>query len=55
MSRVVELSINGSGLKVDAAADQPLLGVLRDQLGLTGCKIGCGEGECGVCTVLVDG
>ncbi len=54
MSRVTELSVNGSTFVVDVAADQPLLGVLRDVLGLTGCKISCGEGACGACTVLVD-
>jgi aerobic-type carbon monoxide dehydrogenase small subunit (CoxS/CutS family) len=55
MSRVAELHVNGASLKIDADAGRPLLGVLRDDLGLTGCKIGCGEGECGACTVLVDG
>jgi aerobic-type carbon monoxide dehydrogenase small subunit (CoxS/CutS family) len=54
MSRVTELSVNGSRLLVDADAGQPLLGVLRESFGLTGCKIGCGEGACGACTVLVD-
>jgi aerobic-type carbon monoxide dehydrogenase small subunit (CoxS/CutS family) len=54
MSRVTELIVNGTSFMVDAAADQPLLGVLRENLGLTGCKIGCGEGACGACTVLVD-
>ncbi len=55
MSRVTELNVNEARLKVDAASEQPLLSVLREDLGLTGSKIGCGEGECGVCTVLVDG
>jgi aerobic-type carbon monoxide dehydrogenase small subunit (CoxS/CutS family) len=55
MVRVTELNVNGASLMVDVAAEQALLGVLRDDLGLTGCKIGCGEGACGACTVLVDG
>jgi aerobic-type carbon monoxide dehydrogenase small subunit (CoxS/CutS family) len=55
MSHVTELNVNGATLAVDVPADRPLLGVLRDQVGLTGCKIGCGEGECGACTVLVEG
>jgi aerobic carbon-monoxide dehydrogenase small subunit len=55
MSHVTELNVNGATLAVDVPADRPLLGVLRDQVGLTGCKIGCGEGECGACTVKVDG
>ncbi len=54
MSRAAELNVNGARLTVDVAAEQPLLGVLREDLGLIGCKIGCGEGECGACTVLVD-
>jgi aerobic-type carbon monoxide dehydrogenase small subunit (CoxS/CutS family) len=54
MSRVTELTVNGSRVAVEVAADRPLLGVLRDELGLTGCKISCGEGECGACTVLID-
>lgn len=55
MSRVTELIVNGRRLAIDADSDEPLLGILRDDLGLTGCKIGCGEGECGACTVLVNG
>src|ERR671933_1002804 len=53
-SRVAELDVNGVRRAVDVAAERQLLSVLRDELGLTGCKIGCGEGECGACTVLVD-
>ena len=55
MSSVIELNVNGVRHTVDVALEQPLLAVLRDNLGLTGCKIGCGEGACGACTVLVDG
>jgi aerobic-type carbon monoxide dehydrogenase small subunit (CoxS/CutS family) len=55
MSRVTGLTVNGTHRPVDIPADEPLLAVLREQLGLTGCKIGCAEGECGACTVLVDG
>jgi aerobic-type carbon monoxide dehydrogenase small subunit (CoxS/CutS family) len=42
-------------VQVEASEDAPLLAVLRDHLGLTGSKPGCGEGECGACTVLLDG
>jgi isoquinoline 1-oxidoreductase subunit alpha len=55
MSSVTELNVNGVRHTVDVALEQSLLAVLRDNLGLTGCKIGCGEGACGACTVLVDG
>lgn len=48
------LIVNGAERTADAPPDTPLLHVLREQLGLTGCKIGCGEGACGTCTVLVD-
>lgn len=54
MTQVMELTVNEVVLAVNAAADQPLLHVLRDELGLTGCKIGCAEGACGACTVLVE-
>jgi aerobic-type carbon monoxide dehydrogenase small subunit (CoxS/CutS family) len=49
------LSVNGAEHQVDVAPDQKLLYVLRDQVGLTGTKYGCGEGQCGACTVLIDG
>jgi aerobic-type carbon monoxide dehydrogenase small subunit (CoxS/CutS family) len=55
MPKVQELKINGAKVKVDAEDDRPLLEVLRDDLGLTGAKYGCGEGRCGACTVLIDG
>ena len=49
------LRVNGVEHHVDTTPDQKLLYVLREQLGLTGTKYGCGEGQCGACTVLVDG
>jgi aerobic-type carbon monoxide dehydrogenase small subunit (CoxS/CutS family) len=51
----IPLLVNGAEHRVDAAPDEPLLTVLRGQLGLTGTKYGCGEGQCGACTVLLDG
>lgn len=49
------LSVNGVRHEVDAEPDTPLLWVLREQLGLTGTKYGCGVGACGACTVHIDG
>jgi isoquinoline 1-oxidoreductase alpha subunit len=49
------LSVNGQAYTVEVSPETPLLWVLRDTLGLTGTKYGCGEGLCGACTVHVDG
>jgi aerobic-type carbon monoxide dehydrogenase small subunit (CoxS/CutS family) len=54
MSRIA-LTVNGRRRRVDVAPDTPLLWVLRDTLGLTGTKFGCGIGECGACTVQLEG
>lgn len=53
--RIVELQINGTKRRVEIDGERSLLSVLRDDLGLTGAKYGCGEGQCGACTVLIDG
>ena len=55
MSSVASLHVNGTPRACDAEAERSLLSVLRDDLALTGTKYGCGEGQCGACTVLVDG
>ena len=52
---MISLNINDSKQQVDVSPDTPLLWVLREQLGLTGTKFGCGISQCGACTVHVDG
>ena len=49
------LIVNGERHKVDAQPDTPLLWVLRDQLGMSAVRYGCGQGQCGACSILVDG
>ncbi|MGD8964691.1 MAG: 2Fe-2S iron-sulfur cluster-binding protein, partial [Gammaproteobacteria bacterium] len=51
----MELKINGQRYDYEGDPEQPLLWVLRDEIGLTGTKYGCGIGQCGACTVHVDG
>jgi aerobic-type carbon monoxide dehydrogenase small subunit (CoxS/CutS family) len=51
----IRLSVNGHPYSVDTDPQTSLLSVLRDELDLTGSKYGCGEGQCGACTVLIDG
>lgn len=55
MDRAAQFRVNGVHQSVEAPAETTLLEVLRNDLGLTGTKYGCGEGQCGACTVLVDG
>jgi isoquinoline 1-oxidoreductase alpha subunit len=50
-----DLNVNGSVHSVDADAATPLLWIVRDQIGLTGTKFSCGIGQCGACTLLIDG
>ena len=52
---MIELTVNGKAQKVDADPATPLLYVLRDDLQLNGAKFGCGLGQCGACTVMIDG
>jgi aerobic-type carbon monoxide dehydrogenase small subunit (CoxS/CutS family) len=55
MAKPIELEVNGKRYSVQSDPETPLLSVLRDELALTGTKYGCGEGQCGACTVLLDG
>jgi len=55
MPSTINLLINGQTVRVDAGPTDTLLSVLREHLDLTGSKYGCGEGQCGACTVLIDG
>ena len=52
---MTQLTVNGKALTFEAEPDTPLLWVLREQLGLTGTKFGCGAAQCGACTVHLDG
>ncbi len=52
---MITLTVNGKTHSVEAAADTPLLWVLREQIGLTGTKYGCGIGECGACNIHMNG
>lgn len=55
MSKLVNLEINGKTVELAVEDHQLLLDLIRDKVGLTGTKEGCGTGECGACTVLIDG
>ena len=55
MPRTIEIVVNGARHSIDPEPDRTLLSVLRDELDLTGTKYGCGEGQCGACTVMIDG
>ncbi len=53
--KIIEFQVNKTRHRIETSVERSLLNVLRDELNLTGSKYGCGEGQCGACTVLVDG
>ena len=55
MAGIKQINVNGKSYEIDADGQTSLLSVLREQLDLTGSKYGCGEGQCGACTVLING
>lgn len=55
MKKIISLTVNGKKYEIAVKTNQTLLEVLRDEMGLTGTKEGCGEGDCGACAVLMDG
>ena len=55
MSQILHCTVNGAAVEREIADDRTLLAFLREDLGLTGTKEGCGEGDCGACTVMVNG
>ena len=55
MPNITEIQVNGAKRRINADSERSLLSVLRDDLDLTGSKYGCGEGQCGACTVWIDG
>lgn len=54
-SRIIDLKVNGKDFSISIGDNQTLIEVLRERLGFTGTNEGCGEGECGACTVIMDG
>lgn len=55
MQKLIELTINGKKYQLEVSPGELLIDLLRDRMGLTGAKKGCGSGDCGACTVIIDG